>query len=343
MPGKRITMKQVAERAGVSRTTVSFVLNNTPNVNIPPETRERILNAARELHYARDFAATSLATGRAHTIAFILRQPPEELSVDAFMGGLLNGVSQAVNHAGYHLLFYAMGLTASKGAYAELIRSQRVDGLLISGPLVEDSELLDLHAEGVPLVIQGTPDMGDLPSVDVDNVASARMATEHLISLGHRRIGLITNGPLTYTSSRDRLTGFVQALEAASIPVDEEFILSGEFSDDSGMRAMEQLLVLPDRPTAVFIASDVVALGAIRTIRERGLHIPEDISIVGFDDIPLAQYLEPGLTTVHLPRVELGLQAGKMLMDFVDGKPVPERHLRLNTTLIIRGSTAPLK
>jgi DNA-binding LacI/PurR family transcriptional regulator len=202
------------------------------------------------------------------------------------------------------------------------------------------ASLLDLDAEGVPLVIQGTPDVGDLPSVDVDNIASARMATEYLIQLGHRRIGMITNGPLTYTSSRDRLTGYVQALEAAGLPIDEGLIQSGEFSDDSGVQAMKRLLELPHRPTAAFVASDVVALGAIRTIREHGLCIPDDMSIVGFDDIPLAQYLEPGLTTVRLPRVELGLQAGKMLMDLVEGKPVPERHLRLNTSLIIRGSAA---
>jgi len=341
MSGKRVTMQQVAERAGVSRTTVSFVLNNTPNVNISPETRERILQAATDLNYARDFAATSLATGRSHTIALVMRQNLEELSVDAFLGGLINGVSRAINTDGYHLLFYAMRLDAPEGAYSELIRSQRVDGLLLSGPVVNDPELMALHKSGVPIVVHGTPPLNHFFSVDVDNVASARSATEHLILLGHRRIALITNGPLTYTASRDRYQGYCQALEAANILPADSLVAIGSFTDDSGYNAMLQLLSISPRPTAVFVASDVVALGAMRALKQHGLGIPQDLSIIGFDDIPLVKYLDPGLTTIRLPAIDLGFYAGQMLMKLIRGEPIQKKRIQLTSRLIIRDSTAP--
>lgn len=341
MSGKRVTMQQVAERAGVSRTTVSFVLNNTPNVNISPETRERIIQAATDLNYARDFAATSLATGRSHTIALVMRQDLEELSVDAFLGGLINGISRAINTDGYHLLFYAMRLDAPEGAYGELIRSQRVDGLLLSGPVVNDPELLELHDSGVPIVVHGTPALNHFFSVDVDNVASARSATEHLILLGHRRIALITNGPLTYTASRDRYQGYCQALGAAGIQLDNSLVAIGAFTDDSGYNATLQLLSLSPRPTAIFVASDVVALGAMRALKQHGLDIPDDLSIIGFDDIPLVKYLDPGLTTIRLPAIDLGFYAGQMLMKLIKGEPIQKRRIQLTSRLIIRDSTAP--
>ena len=334
-------MQQVAARAGVSRTTVSFVLNNTPNVNISPETRERILQAASELNYARDFAATSLATGRSRTIALVMRHDLEELSVDAFLGGLINGISRAINIDGYYLLFYAMRLDAPEGAYGELIRSQRVDGLLLSGPVVNDPELLELHETGVPIVVHGTPARNHFHSVDVDNIAGARAATEHLILLGHRRIALILNGPLTYTASRDRYAGYCQALETAGIGTDENLIATGAFTDDSGYTAMLKLLSLSPRPTATFVASDVVALGAMRALKQHGLTIPDDMSIIGFDDIPLVKYLDPGLTTIRLPAIDLGFYAGQMLLKLIKGEPIQQKQIQLTTQLIIRDSTAP--
>ncbi len=343
MSGKRVTMQQVADRAGVSRTTVSFVLNNTPNVSIPAETRARVWKAAADLDYARDFAAHSLATGRSHTVAFVLRQKPDELLVNAFLGGILSGISQAIHPDNYHLLFYALGYDIPAGsAYIDLVRSQRVDGLLVSGPIIDDLGLVELYNDGVPIVIQGTPDMKQLCSVDVDNTASARTAVEHLLDLGHKRIAHITNGPTTYIASRDRMQGYCQAMESAGLGFDERYIIVGEdFTDAGGYKAMRTLFALPEPPTAVFAASDIVALGAIRAARESNLRIPQDISIVGFDDIPLARDLEPGLTTVRIPVIELGLQAGDLLMQLIRREEPRTRRMQLDTTFIIRGSTAP--
>lgn len=341
MAHKRVTMQQVAERAGVSRTTVSFVLNNTPNVNISAETRARIWRAAADLNYARDFAAHSLATGRSHTIAFVLRQTPQELLVNAFLGGLLGGVRQAVHDYDYRVLFEIVE-GGETDVYMNLVRSQRVDGLLISGPFLSDQEITPLVTQGVPLVIHGSLDDRSIYSVDIDNVSSARIATQHLIDLGHTRIAHITNGPLEYTAARDRLAGFRLALQDGSLPLPEDYVqVSRSFTDQGGYAAMQALLQLPQRPTAVFAASDVVAFGALQAIRDAGLRVPEDLSVVGFDDIPLARYLDPPLTTVRLPALELGLEAGRMLMQIIQNTPPAKTHVQLDTEFIVRGSSAP--
>jgi DNA-binding LacI/PurR family transcriptional regulator len=341
MPQKRVTMQQVANKAGVSRTTVSFVLNNTPNVSISAATRARIYHAAAELNYARDFAAHSLATGRSHTIGCVLRQKPDELLTNAFLGGLMGGVGQIIRPEGYRVLFEAVGHDVDAGSYTDLVRSQRVDGLLISGPVINDQELLNLFAEHVPIVIHGTPDNDALYSVDVDNVASAGLLVQHLIRLGHQRIAHITNGPLSYTASRDRLAGYRQAMAAAALPVRAEDVqINASFTDEGGYLAMKALLECEPLPTAVFAASDVVALGALRAITEHGLRIPQDISLAGFDDIPPARYLNPGLTTIRVPIAELGQASAGMLLQLIRGEKPPHRHVVLGTQLVVRQSTA---
>ena len=338
MSGKRVTMQQVADLAGVSRTTVSFVLNNTPNVSISPETRRKVLEAARKLNYVPDSKAVTLATGRTKTLALVLRQTPHQLSMDAFLGEVLRGLTQAVEPEGYHILVYPL---APDMTYGGLVRSQKVDGLILSGPTVNDPELGSLLEEGTPIVLQGTAGLNGVPSVDVDNVASAKLAVEHLIELGHRRIGHITNAPLDYTAARDRLAGYRLAMENAGLEFDEELIREAAYTDESGYDAMVSLLNMPEPPTAVFVGSDVVALGALQAIHDRKLHIPGDISVVGFDDIPLTRYLDPGLTTIHLPAFELGYHAGEMLLTLLRGDELPQMRVTLETRLIIRASTGP--
>ncbi len=338
MGKKRATMREVAELAGVSRTTVSFVLNNTPHTNISPETRRRVFEAARRLNYVPDSKAVTLVTGRTHMLGLVMRQTPWQIYADAFLGNVLLGLSSAIEFAGYHVLVHPL---TSDMSYDQLARSQKVDGLILSGPMVKEPELASLHAEGTPVVVQGTTEPRDIPSVDVDNAHAARLAVEHLLRLGHRRIGHITNAPLAYAAAQDRLMGYRQALGMAGVPFDERRVREGNFTDESGAAAMTALLDLPDPPTAVFIASDVVALGALQAIRERGLCVPDDISLVGFDDIPLVRHLDPALTTIHLPAFELGKRAGEMLLCLVWGQKLPQTRLLLETELIVRDSTGP--
>ncbi len=335
-PRRRPTSADVAARAGVSRTTVSFVLNGRTDRQIPTPTWRRVEDAARELGYHPHGPARQLAAGQTHTLGFVLRQSAEQVAADALLSETLWGLASAARSGGYRVLVEP--LAPGEGTYADLLRSQRVDGLVVSGPRTDDDELTELVREGFPVVLQGSrPDL-DAPSVDVDNAAGARCAVDHLIEAGHRVIACVTNGPLAYTAATERVAGYRSALAQAGIAPDAALIVEGSFDAASGNAAMAALL---DRivPTAVFVASDVVAFGVLRALRGAKLRVPEDISVVGFDDIALAEHFDPPLTTVRLPAHALGAAAGRALMDRVAGRPVEHRTL-LPTQLIVRDSTA---
>jgi DNA-binding LacI/PurR family transcriptional regulator len=331
--------KDVAALAGVSTTTVSFVLNERPGANISPATRERVLAAAAELGYQPHASARGLAAGRSHTIGLVVRQSPEQVAEDALLAETLRGLSLAARAARYRVLVEPLG--AHDGTYGDLIRSRGTDGLVVSGPRVDDGELTALASSGARVVIQGSLPGAAIPSVDVDNVGAARNATEHLIDLGHRVIGCITNAPFDYAAARERRDGYLEALAAAGIPVDNGLVAQANFDAASGRQSMATLLQRGD-VTAVFAASDVVAFGAMAAIREAGLRVPDDISVVGFDDIPLAAYFDPPLTTVRLPAHDLGRAAGTALLDLINGRAVEARTL-LPTTFVIRSSTRQLR
>ncbi|TMD28660.1 MAG: LacI family transcriptional regulator [Chloroflexi bacterium] len=333
---RRPTSADVAARAGVSRTTVSFVLNGRADVQIPLTTWRRVEEAARELGYHPHGVARQLAAGSSSTLGVVLRQSAEQVAADALLSETLLGLTTAARSGGFRVIIEP--LAPGTGTYAELLRSQQTDGLVVSGPLADDGELSDLVSDGFPIVLQGSQPQVDAPSVDVDNRAGAQVAVEHLIGLGHRRIACITNAPLAYTSAVQRVAGYRDALAAAGIEIDEGLIVEGGFDAASGHRAMAGLLARA-QPTAVFVASDVVAFGALRALRDAGRRVPADVSIVGFDDIPLAEHFDPPLTTLRLPARALGVSAGQALIDRVAGRPVPPRTL-LPTQLIVRESTA---
>ena len=336
MQPKRPTSADVAALAGVSRTTVSFVLNGR-DVAITPATRERVLDAARQLGYHPNAPARQLAGGQSHTVALVLRQTREQVAGDALLTETLRGLTIAARSRGFRVLVESF-LPGDDG-YAELVRTRRADGLVVSGPRTDDRHLADLAREGFPLVLQGSMPGLDVPSVDIDNVAGARLAVEHLLGLGHKRIGCITNAPLAYTAARERLDGYRAAMHGAGIEPDAAWVTEAAFDAPSGRRAMRTLLERADLE-AVFVASDVVAFGAMDAVRATGRRIPDDLSIVGFDDIPLAAFLEPSLTTVRLPAYELGHAAGIALLDRISRTRVPDRTL-LPTDLVVRASSGP--
>ncbi len=330
----------MAARAGVSRTTVSFVLNARTDTGIPLETWRRVEEAARELGYHPHGAARALAGGASSTIGLVLRQSAEQVAADALLAETLWGVAGEARLSGYQVLLEP--LSPDAGRYRDLLLSQRVDGLIVSGPRVDDEELIALVNDGFPIILQGSLPGASAPSVDVDNRVGARTAVEHLLGLGHRRIGCITNAPLAYTAAADRLAGYRDALEAAGVGLDPALVAEGAFDAASGRAAMAGLLATADDLTAVFVASDVVAFGALRALREAGRAVPADVSVVGFDDIPLARHFDPPLTTIRLPARDLGAAAGRALVDRLAGLPTSERTL-LPTELIVRESTKPCR
>jgi DNA-binding LacI/PurR family transcriptional regulator len=324
--------------AGVSRTTVSVVINNQPGMNISEATRDRVLKAAKVLHYSPDAAGRKLVSGKSDTLGLVLCQSPEQAHADAFLARVIFGVEQAAMQMGFHVLINQIEPDDHSG-YTHLISENLVDGLIVSGPRQDDKGIVELHQDGVPVMLLGQMPGTEIPFVDVDATGSAERAVQHLIELGHSDIALITNAKLSYTSAQQRRKGYLSAIEKAGIPVKTDLMKEGNYTPDSGYRAMSDLLKATPRPTAVFIASDVVALGAILAVKEAGLNIPEDISIVGFDDIPLAEFFDPPLTTVRLPAFDLGWMAGERLGRLVKKEPIEQVGLLLKTELVIREST----
>jgi LacI family transcriptional regulator len=313
-------------------------LNNVPGVSISAATRQRVLDAAKELNYSPNVAGKKLVSGKSYTIGLVLCQSPEQIFTDAFLPQVILGVEQAAMQQGFHVLLKPVDPNDS-GGYARLIAENHVDGIFLSGPRQDDRALMDLHRQRVPIMLMGQlPDTG-IPFVDVDATAGAELAVAHLIERGHQCIGMITNAPLDYTSAQQRRDGFLKALRKAELPSSQTLIKEGNYTPASGFEAMKALLQLDPRPTAVFVASDVVAMGAILAIKEAGLHIPKDLAIVGFDDIPLAEFYDPPLTTIHLPAFGLGWAGGERLIRIIQGEGLNDASLLLESKLITRQSS----
>jgi LacI family transcriptional regulator len=313
-------------------------LNDVSGISISEATRRRVLDAARKLNYHPDSAARKLVSGKSRMLGLVLRQSPEQVFADAFLPQVILGLGQATARQGFHVLLSPLEPNDHAG-YTRLIHEKHVDGIIMSGPRQADQDLIDLHRSSVPLMLMGQMPGTDLPFVDVDAMKGAAAAVGHLVQLGHQRIGFVTNASLDYTSAQHRLAGYRQALEQAGLPYDAALVRMGNFTPASGVAAMEELLELNPRPTAVFAASDVVALGAMQAIKRAGLRIPEDVAVVGFDDVPLVGFTDPPLTTIRLPAYGLGWAAGERLARVIQGDELDQRGVFLETELIVRESS----
>jgi len=337
MARQRAHSRDVAKVAGVSRTTVSFVLNNVPGMRISEETRQRVLEAARQLDYHPDASARRLVTGKTSILGYVERQSPEHAFADAFMPQVLRGVHDSAAASNYEVLFAPIPLEVSNGRFSRLLHGHHVDGIILSGPRSDDQEVRQMVEAKAPIVLQGEWPGMNVATVDVDNVKAAKMATSHLIRIGHTRIGMIIHAPEAFTAGNARLHGYREALKENNLAQDPDLIAFASFTPSSGEQAIRKLLKLNPRPTAIFVSSDTVAIGAIRAAQELGCHIPQDLAIVGFDDIPISVYLRPPLTTIHLPAYGIGWAAADLLIRLIDGE-TDETNITLDTDLIIRDS-----
>lgn len=339
MGGKRITSQDVASAAGVSRTTVSLVLNDVKGIKISPATRQKVQLAASSLGYVPNAAARALASQRAHIVGLLLARRSRHISSDAFITQILEGLLDVFRQHELCLLIDIVDPEHQKEAYIQLARAKRIDGILFSGPRLDDEGLRMLEQEGFPTVLIGQiPDTG-LCMVDVDNRAAAQVATAHLVALGHRRIACITNAQPTYSASIERLDGYKDALSDAGLEYDEALIRYGDFTMESGYLCMIDLLDSQVPFSAAFVASDTLALGAKAAMCERGLKVPKDVALVGFDDLPIARYMDPPLTTVHLPVADLARRASEVLISVMNGDINECQSIMLDTRLIVRESS----
>ncbi|NIN64778.1 MAG: substrate-binding domain-containing protein [Anaerolineae bacterium] len=329
------TLEEVARLAGVSRSTVSRVMNDHPNVR--PETRERVWEAIRRSGYQPHAIARSLVTKRTHIIGMVIPEAVTTLFTDPFFPILLRATTEECNAHGYKLMLSLFSSPADpqQELYQRLVRNSYLDGVIVASVALKDPLVSDLLRDEVPFVCVGRHPSGRVCYVDVDNVGGALMAVEHLIHLGHRRIATIT-GRSDMTAGQDRLEGYRQALAAHGIPVEEDLIVEGDFTENSGMVGVQQLL--PAEPSALFVASDMMAIGALKALRQAGRQVPRDIALVSFDDIPLASTTEPPLTTVRQPIRRMAALAVDTLLDLIEHPGSGPRRMVLPTQLVIRES-----
>ncbi|MEL7644655.1 MAG: LacI family DNA-binding transcriptional regulator [Anaerolineaceae bacterium] len=340
---KRVTSHDVAELAGVSRTTVSFVFNDDKQHFVRPETRQKVREAAHQLGYYPNASARALASKQAKAIGLIMTRDPHYIAADNFLPQIIGGLLDVVKEKQISLLIEWVEPGEQTHTYLNLTQAKHIDGMILLTPRFDDPGLKALEQLGIPCVIMGQVPGSNLPFVDIDNCAAAHMAVNHLIALGHTRIACITNARLSYTSASQRLQGYRQALMDAGLNIDENLIQEADFDSASGYAAMRNLLGSGSNFSAVFAGSDAVALGALAAIHEAGLTIPGDISIVGFDDIPEAAHYFPGLTSVRVPANEIARQSCRLLMHLMKGEPLADRFILLPTELISRQSTSEIE
>jgi LacI family transcriptional regulator/LacI family repressor for deo operon, udp, cdd, tsx, nupC, and nupG len=327
-----ISIKDVARAAKVSHSTVSRALRNSPLVNA--KTRALIQKIAQEKGYTVSAVARSLVTRRTNTIGVVVTT-----LADPFAGEVVSGIEEFALSREYSIIVACGHSDPDLELRAvHSLRERRVDGILVMASRIGARYLQMLSGMHVPIVLINSHHSGQfIHSVRIDDVAGACLATGHLADLGHRRIGYIGD-KLGFQSDMDRMTGYRKTLEEADLPFVPELVVHGDGTPESGMSAMERLLSLPDRPTAVFCYNDRMAIGAMRAIRERGLRVPRDISICGYDDLYLSSYTDPPLTTIQQPKREMGSLAGEILLRLLSGEK-PESRMT-HGLLIVRKSTS---
>jgi LacI family transcriptional regulator len=312
------------------------VINHSPNVN--EATRQRVLQVIREQHYTPNFAARSLVTQRMHMLGLYVPYFISDLFNDPYFPTLLQAITTRANECDYDVMLWLRGADDTLGRLHDRVQNHRMtDGLILASTPRDDTLLDELVARGRTFVLNGRPwrHAETISYVDAENVQGAQQAVEHLARLGRRRIATIT-GRLDICSGHDRLQGYRAALEHVGLPIDPALIAEGDFSEDSGYRAMQRLLGA--RPDAVFAASDRMALGALNALREAGRRVPDDVALVGFDDLPITALEAPQLTTVHQPVTRLGHLAAEGLIGLLEGTITPPYQVVLPTELVIRQS-----
>ncbi len=326
-------IREVAQKAGVSITTVSHVVNQTRFV--APETEQRVRQSMQELNYRPNSLARSLRRGETKTIGLIL---PD--SANPFFAESARLLEEAAYQKSYSLILCnSNGDLEKERLYSEVLFNKQVDGIIFMAAGDDTRSLQELIDHQLPVVIVDRVfDQMDLDTVITDNRASGYSAVNHLIEYGHRRIGII-RGPSNLTPSAQRVIGYHQALEKAGIPIDPTLEQMGDFHSRTGYAATKFFLQLTNPPTAIFACNDLMAIGALRTIHEAGLSVPADISIVGYDDIEMASYIQPALTTIAQPIAELAETVIKLLLERIEQPGLPPRRIVIQNKLVIRQST----
>lgn len=333
MPGP--TIKDVARAAGVSKGAVSFALNDRPG--LAPETRSRILQVAAELGWSPSQRARALSISKALAVGLVIARPPEVLRADAFFPSFIAGLETVLSQHG-HALLLQVAEHGDAAAYRRLAREGRVDGVFVTDLQMGDSRPDLLTELGLPFVVIGPALNGHLgPSLGVDDAPGIKAAVEHLVTLGHRRIAHVS-GPQAMVHGHSRRTAWELALTAAGLP--QELCVEADFSAESGATATRQLLDLPEPPTAIVYANDLMAMAGLSVAVSRGVDVPAGLSITGYDDMEIAAHLQPSLTSISTNVVAWGRAAATRLLELINDLPPTPVDLP-GARLVVRASTGP--
>ncbi|ADH62590.1 transcriptional regulator, LacI family [Allomeiothermus silvanus DSM 9946] len=333
-------IRQVAALARVSIATVSRVFNNPSRVS--PATREKVRAIAERVGYRPNPLGQRLRKGRTEAVGLVIQTPPGR-SLEPFFLELMAGLGEGLGDAGLDLLVTTChSPTQELTHYRRLVEGQRVDALVLARTRHSDERIKYLLQQDLPFVVQGRSDaiQQPFPYLDIDGEEGFFVATRYLLELGHRRIALIA-APRDFNFALHRLRGYRKALEAAAVPAQAEWVLEGDLSEESGYRLALELLSLPQPPTALLCANDLMALGALHALRERGLRAGREVSVIGYDDISPAHYTDPPLTTLRQPFRAMGRRLVEMLLARMDGVPAQKLQEVWAPELVIRGSVGP--
>ena len=333
-PGtRRPTINDIATKVGLSKASVSRALNGKQDVD--PETRKRIFKIATQMGYVPSATARALSNGRSNCLGLLVPSLTWPWILE-----VLRGVAEEIERSGYSLMLYttANGEDSERAFMSQVVPAGAVDGLALVIPPGMFEYIGELAKRGMPVVV--IDDRGhhpEFPTVATTNLEGGRSATQHLIDLGRRRIAML-NGQLEFGCNRDRLEGYKSALQDAGIRFEDRHTMTGYFTEESGASGIARVLESDPKVDAVFAANDLMAFGAMRAIRNSGRRIPDDVAVVGFDDIPASAITHPPLTTVHQPLYEMGRKAAGMVMAAVRGDRI-EGRIELPTSLVVRAST----
>jgi LacI family transcriptional regulator len=328
-----VTIRTVAEEADVSPATVSRVFNDTAPVD--PDTRARILDAADRLGYVPNATARSLSLDETHTFGVLL-----PFLTGEYFPEVIRGLDQSAREHNRLLMLSSSHHSSEDLCRALSSMNGRIDGLVLMLPQLDPSAYRDHLPADVPAVLLNCPPEGhDFSVLSIDNRKGGRLATRHLVDRGHERIGIITGDPATQ-ETHERLAGYRAALQAAGLSAREEWVVEGDFHRASGEAGARTLLAASPPPTAIFASNDYMAMGAIRALQAAGHAVPEDVAVVGFDDLPSAEHFSPALTTVDARMVDLGTEAITLLMELTEGKEGERCVQRLEPRLQVRASSA---
>jgi LacI family transcriptional regulator len=330
-----LTLESIAKKAGVSRSTVSRVINDQPNVS--QAVRDRVLDIVRETGYQPHQAARSLASRNTHVIGLVIPRSVQTFFADPYFQRLIQGIAEGCNHSDFTLsLFLIQDLQSEKKLIPRIMQRSQLDGIIIQATHLGDNIIPQIALGDVPLLVAGRPINSSAASyIDVDNVRGAQIAVEHLIGLGKQRIMTVT-GALDTSVGVDRLEGYKKALRAHDLPYSKDWIVEGDFTETQAYQATG--LLLAQKPDAIFCGSDVMAAGVLKRLRHEGIAVPDQVAVVGFDDLPPARLADPPLTTIRQPIRRFGLKAVETLIEIIHNPTFGQIRVIMETELVIRDS-----